>query len=108
MRRKFYWDDWNRDHITKHSVAIAEAEFVVRQARPPYPRNSGDGKWTVRGTTTAGRALQVIFVKRSVADVDYNELALEQIEELQDSSVPFVYIVHARDLTDHEKSKHRR
>ena len=106
--RRFYWDSWNREHIAKHSVSEAEAEFVVRRASEPFPKQSGDGKALVWGRTTGGRFLQVVFVNRAVEEVDYEEMTLEQIAEMEDSSVPLVYIIHARDLTAAEKSKYRR
>ena len=108
MRRKFYWDAWNREHVAKHSVSEGEAEFVVRHAKRPYPREVGEGKSIVWGPTTSGRMLQVLFVDRRMDEMDYELLTLEQIAELEDSSIPRVYIIHARDLTHEEKSQYRR
>jgi uncharacterized DUF497 family protein len=50
----FAWDETNRDHIAKHSVTPAEAEFVVENASSPFPQEIGDGKRRVWGATQAG------------------------------------------------------
>ncbi len=83
----FRWNEWNRDHIGAHGILPEEAEFVVRNARPPYPEERGDDKWRVWGQTDSGRFLQVVFL------VDPNER---------------IYIIHARPLTDREKKRYRR
>lgn len=108
MKRRFYWDDWNREHITKHSVSIAEAEFVVRHSKRPFPKKSGEGKWAVWGRTAGNRLLQVLYVERAAEDLDFEHLTLEQIAELEESSLPLEYIIHARDLTPEEKSRYGR
>jgi uncharacterized DUF497 family protein len=68
-------------------VEPAEAEEVVRGARPPYPLASADEKFLVWGPTAEGRFLQVVFVM-----------------DEEDS----VFIIHARPLTDKEKKLYRR
>jgi uncharacterized DUF497 family protein len=83
----FRWNEWNRDHISEHGVRPEEAEFVVRNARPPYPEERGDDKWRVWGKTSSGRLLQVVFV------LDPDET---------------IYVIHARRLTDREKKQYRR
>src|SRR6476646_8721868 len=45
----FCWNDWNVGHIAEHGVSPDEAEVVVRGARPPFPRDRGDGKFLVWG-----------------------------------------------------------
>jgi len=87
MWYEFRWNDWNVDHIAEHGVGPIEAEFVVRQARRPWPEKIGDGKWRVWGPTSDGRRLQVIFIF-SPTDV--------------------VFVVHARDLSETEKRRFRR
>ncbi len=41
----FRWIDWNRDQIAEHGVEPAEAEAVVRNPEPKFPRKieGGDG-----------------------------------------------------------------
>jgi hypothetical protein len=84
---EFRWNDWNIGHVAKHDVGRADAEYVVNHARSPYPRYEGDGKYVVRGQTSAGDYLQVIYIfdPRTV-----------------------VYVIHARPLTDPEKKQLRR
>jgi uncharacterized DUF497 family protein len=84
---EFRWNDWNEGHISEHGVDPWEAEEVVREARPPYPLASAEGKFLVWGSTAEGRFLQVVFV----------------VDE-EDS----VFVIHARPLTDKEKKLYRR
>ena len=84
---EFRWNAWNVEHIAEHGVSPAEAEHVVNGARAPYPRYEGEGKYSVRGQTWAGRYLQVIYI------FDPEEV---------------VYVIHARPLTDAEKRRLRR
>jgi hypothetical protein len=84
-----------------------EAEHVIVNARSPYPQVWGDDKWIVRGRTAAGRYIQVIFVLESdAADIDYEEIDLLALDQSGDS----IYVIHARPLTDAERSalKHKR
>ena len=87
MNQGFRWNQWNFEHIAAHAVTPAEAEYIVDYAKPPYPEPIGNKKWRVRGTTSAGRYLQVIFL------FDPDET---------------VYIIHARGLTDSEKRQLRK
>jgi uncharacterized DUF497 family protein len=83
----FRWIDWNIDHIAKHGVDSEEAEAVVRQARPPFPEQISNDKLLVQGHGRGGRFLQVIYV------LDPDDT---------------VFVIHARPLTDREKSRYRR
>ncbi len=85
---KFKWHDWNIAKCGQHGVDPAEAEYVVRNARAPYPRHIDHGKWLVWGRDFAGRCLQVIFV-------------LDEPDEC-------VFIIHARPLEEREKRSFRR
>lgn len=87
MDYEFRWNEWNLDHIDGHGVSTGEAESVVRNARPPYPRRAGDGKFQVRGQAPQGRYLQVVYIF-DPADI--------------------VYVIHARPLTQAEKRRSRR
>jgi uncharacterized DUF497 family protein len=87
MGPKFRWNDWNKDHIAEHRVSPEEAEFVVRHPARGFPRREGDGKYRVWGQSQDGRYVQVIYI----------------------FSPPGVtYVIHARDLNDSEKRRHRR
>ena len=84
---QFRWNDWNVDHVATHGVTPEEAEYVVENARSPFPRYEGDGKYLVRGQTAAGRWIQVVYV----------------------FDPPFVvYVIHARPLKESEKRATRR
>ena len=83
----FRWNEWNVDHIATHGVTPEEAEWVVENAKPPYPEMKEDEKWFVVGRGGGGRFLQVIFV------------------EYDDGTA---FVIHARPLTDKEKHRHRR
>ena len=58
----FRWNEWNLDHATKHGVAPAEAESIVRNRGRGWPRYQGNGKWLVQGRGRAKRFVQVIYV----------------------------------------------
>ena len=84
---RFRWNDWNIDHISEHGISPFEAEYLVQNARRPYPQHRADGKWLVWGRTWSGAMLQVIYTF-SPADV--------------------VFVIHARPLTEAEKHRFRR
>jgi uncharacterized DUF497 family protein len=101
----FIWTRKNVEHIAEHGIEPHEAEHVVVNARSPYPQVWGDGKWIVRGQTVAGRFIQVIFVLESdAADIDYEEIDLLELDQSADS----IYVIHARPLTDAERSALKR
>ena len=104
----FSWDDWNIDHIAEHNVTRREAEYVVTHADPPFPSESNDGKLVVWGQTRDGRYLQVIFVYRSDAEIEYESLTLEDLLKLEDGAAPVIYIIHAMPLTEKMKRQYRR
>jgi hypothetical protein len=59
----FHWIERNADHATRDGVTITEIEYVVRNAKRPYPRYIGDDKYLVVGRNAHGnRLIQVIFV----------------------------------------------
>ena len=108
VKRRFFWELWNTQHIAKHNVKPEETEFVVRHAKSPYPRAGADGKFFVWGQTPAGRYLQVIFSYREDAEIDFESLKLDDVIELERDGIPFIYVLHARELTASEKSRLRR
>jgi len=82
------WNDWNIDHIAEHGVSPSEAEFVIENARSPFPQYVGGGRHLVRGQTSGGYYLQVIFT--------------------YDKYDGRIYVIHARPLTGQEKRQFRR
>src|ERR1043165_9130364 len=95
----FAWDDCNFVDIKNHKVRPSEAEGIVRNAKQPFPREIGDGKFLVWGQTDQGRYLQVIFVFRSDDEVEYELLSLEEVLALSENSATVVYVIHAMELT---------
>lgn len=74
----FRWNDWNREHATRHGCTIAEIESVVRNAGRGFPRRVGDEKWRVEGRGMGGRLIRVIYLL---------------------SPRPLAYVIHAMPLT---------
>jgi hypothetical protein len=54
---EFRWNDWNLGHIAEHGIVATDAEFVVNNAKTPFPQYQGDGKFLVWGQNSAGRYL---------------------------------------------------
>jgi uncharacterized DUF497 family protein len=97
---RFIWTTWNVEHIAKHGITRAEAQYVVDHARPPYPEYQGDEKFLVRGQTASRRYIQVIFVTEAAArGIDWTDVDLVDIDPGEEA----VYVIHARPLTDAEK-----
>ncbi len=84
---EFRWIEWNVEKCSKHGVSPAEAEYVVRNARRPYPTKIGDEKTLVCGQTAAGRYLQAIYL-------------IDEDDKL--------FIIHAMPLTARKKRNYRR
>ena len=84
---EFRWNDWNIEHIAEHGVSPRDAEYVVNNARRPWPEKIGDGKRRVWGRANDGTMLQVIYVL-SPDDV--------------------VFVIHAMPLTEVQKRQYRR
>ena len=107
-KRAPVWDDWNKGHIAKHSVTQAEVEWVLKHALAPYPMDVGDAKYVVRGATSDGCLLQVIYAIRNDEDLDYLGMTFADMLGLEGTSQPYPYVVHARELTSNEKRLLRR
>jgi uncharacterized DUF497 family protein len=104
----FVYDDWNRNHVAKHGVNRAEAEFVVENARPPYPKKIEHGKFIVYGRDPAGRTLEVVFALKSCDEVDFDSLDLLQLEELtRKANSVAVYIIHAMPVSRRKANTRR-
>lgn len=56
---RLLWDDWNRDHISKHAVLPAEAQEVV--SGNAMVRRTYKQRLQLIGPTLAGRMLSVII-----------------------------------------------
>ena len=52
------WDDWNREHITKHDVTRDEVEAAVRARRLVKPTYKE--RFVILGSTLTGRVLSVV------------------------------------------------
>lgn len=101
------WDHRNVAHIREHSVIPEEAAEVVESARRPFPQRLGPGKFLVRGQTSRGRYLQVIYVRRLPEMVDPEGLSIEDRLALE-ADEEFGYVIHARDLSNSERRSVRR
>jgi uncharacterized DUF497 family protein len=55
---RLVWDDWNRNHITKHAVAPSEVYEVV--AGTPMVRETYKLRLQIIGPTLAGRMLSIV------------------------------------------------
>jgi uncharacterized DUF497 family protein len=84
---EFRWIDWNIDKVHSHGVEPDEAEEVVRNARPPYPRKDLDGRRVARARTDSGRYLQIAFIIDPGGSL---------------------FVIHARPLNDREQRNFRR
>lgn len=104
----FSWNRANVEHIARHSVTPAEAEYVVRHVRTPFPERRPDGKWLIWGKTEMGRLIQVIYIIPSDEEIDPESLRLADRIAWSDGVEQAVYVIHARDLTPEEKTKFRR
>jgi uncharacterized DUF497 family protein len=98
----FAWNDQNDDRIAKHRVERFEAEQVVRSARRPYPRRVGHQKYMVKGSTAAGRWLQVIYVRRVAEAIRMEDVDIADRAALS-AGEPAVYVIHPRDLRPRER-----
>jgi hypothetical protein len=80
----FRWNEWNRDHATRHGCTIEEIQWVVRNAGRGFPRYIGDDKYEVEGRGIGGRMVRVIFIR---------------------SPRPVVYVIHAMLLTTRRRRR---
>lgn len=104
----FSWTAWNVAHIAGHGVSVAEAEYIVKHARPPFPRKLGGDKLLVWGQTADGRFLQVIFVYPADEDIDLDSLSIADLIEFSDGKGRVVFVIHSMDLDDDQKSQYRK
>lgn len=95
------------EHAGRHGIRREDAEYVVRNAEPPYPQDIGDGKFRVWGRTSAGEYVQVIFAIKDVADIDYDQLTLPMLAAISEEDSLFIVIIHAMPMTDDMKRRYR-
>lgn len=104
----FSWNEWNVGHIAKHAVTPAEAEHVVRRARPPFPMKVEDDKRVVWGPTEDGRPLQVVFVFPADEEIEPDALRAADLLAWAAGEADVVYVIHAMELTDVQKRQYRK
>ena len=80
----FEWNDWNIEHIAKHSVTPQETEEACYNQ--PISRRTKDGLYIVYGQTDAGRYLLMV--------VRYKPESI-------------VYVITARPMTKNEQRYYR-
>src|SRR5829696_996043 len=103
----FSWNNWNVRHIARHGVTPDEAEEIIRGARPPFPRETGEDKFAVWGQTSEGRYLQVVFVRPADDELDPQSLDLPDLIEYSEGRADVVYVIHAMELDDKKKRRYR-
>ena len=105
----FAWDDWNTKHVRKHGSNRADTEYVVRNARNPFPREIGDDKYLVWGRTRSGRYLQVIFVIKLPEDLEFESLSMLDWTAIIDSgAAAAVYVCHAMPMSARQIRQYRK
>lgn len=81
----FEWNEWNVEHIAKHSVTPQEVEEVCYNQ--PITRRTKDGLYIIYGQSDAGRYLFII--------ISYKPKGV-------------VYVITARAMTDNEQRYYRK
>lgn len=105
----FAWDDWNKEHVTKHGATEAEACHVVRHARSPFPREIGNEKFLVWGQSAAGRHFQVVFAFKVPDDLEFNSLNYLDWSALIDYETTIaIYVIHCMPLTTKQLRQYRK
>lgn len=81
----FEWDKTNAEHLLKHNVMSAEVEEVC--INEPYIRRTSDKRYLVYGRADSGRYLFIVGINKGRG---------------------VFRAITARDMTDREKSLHKR
>ena len=103
----FAWEPKNIAHIAEHSIEREEAVFVAHNPRRPFPIGRGGGKILVRGPTSRGRWLQVIYVLREPDRISLDWISpVDRLNFEEEDEIG--YIIHARELTEAERRDTRR
>lgn len=103
----FLRNDVLEAHAARHGVKREDAEYVVRNARSPFPEFIGDDKFRVWGRTRAGDYVQVVFAFKELEDIAREQLDLPMLAAVWDGDAVFVVIIHAMPMTDEMKSRYR-
>ncbi len=103
----FAWNSRNIAHIAIHAIEPEEAVFVAKRARPPFPNGRENGKLVVRGPTSDGRWLQVIYILREPDTISLDWIIPEDRLHFDDED-GIGYVVHARELTESERQDTRK
>jgi hypothetical protein len=105
----FLWDDYNREHTTRHGVRREDAEYVVENATPPYPKEIGGDKHVVMGQRPGEPVIEVVFAYKTSAEIDFGSIdPLDIGEVLQKENIVAVYVIHAMRLTGRRLKQYRR
>jgi hypothetical protein len=105
----FAWDDWNREHVTKHGCTAMDAKFVVDHAAGPFPQEIGDDKFVIWGQNESGRHLQVVLAFKIPAELEFNQLELLDWGMMIDYvGTIAVYVIHAMPLTRDQLRRYRK
>ncbi|HEY8665098.1 MAG TPA: hypothetical protein VIL86_00465 [Tepidisphaeraceae bacterium] len=84
MSYDFRWIAWNISKVENHGLTMSDVEYVVNNARRPYPKPMGNEKWLVIGSIRRGLVIQVIYL------VDSKDT---------------LFVIHARPLTRNERRR---
>ena len=55
---RLFWDDWNRDHVSKHGIEPEDAEAVI--AADPVVKATYKSRFQLLGSTLTGQVLSVV------------------------------------------------
>lgn len=105
----FAYDDWNDEHVQKHGVKRADAEYVIRQASSPYPRKIEEGKYIVYGPDRGGRILEVVFTYRTAEQLGVESVSFEDLVDIAKTGKDpiVVYIIHAMPVPGRRARRYR-
>jgi hypothetical protein len=93
----------------KHGAMPEEAQYVVENAKSPFPQEIGEGKRPVWGGSIDGRMLQVIYVLKRQRDVAFESVDPVNWTILQSQpDAKIARVIHAMDLTPDMKRQLRR
>jgi uncharacterized DUF497 family protein len=105
----FLWDDFNREHATKHGVSKEDMEYIVKSAAAPFPKEIGGEKHVVMGPDRGGRIAEVIFAYKSSDQIAFNSVDPIDRGDLSDGhAVLAVYVIHAMPLTGRRLKQYRK
>jgi uncharacterized DUF497 family protein len=103
----FAWNERNTQHIGKHGVEPGEAEYVVRHAKPPFPRRMGEEKLLVWGRGADGAYLQVVFVYLPDERVKLSEFSAAEVAAFE-AGERVILVIHAMEMTNDMKRQYRK